>query len=160
MDLQISNKQDDEVGWEAYQLCQKAGAIIANAHSHTYSRSLTLTKIGDKSHNHGESGIPEVINLGQESTFVFVSGLGGFSQYSSRCDAFNSQTWWASTLSANYQMQNKVVVKNPCIDNAYNEMNFGALFISFKIDGNAKLARGIFKTIDNRVIDDFLIQRN
>ena len=37
-----SEVKPNETGWEVYESCKNGGAIIANAHAHSYARSKTL----------------------------------------------------------------------------------------------------------------------
>ena len=73
--MQVGNKRD-EAGWQAYEACRKAGAIIATAHEHSYARTKTLMHMEDRI---VDPVWPDRNNLlaAPGSTFAFVSGLGG-----------------------------------------------------------------------------------
>jgi hypothetical protein len=149
-DMQVGAKTD-EVGWAAYKICAKHGAPIITGHEHSYARSYTLTKIGDRASEHGWTGLPNLINLGEDSTVVVVSGLGGHSSRI-RTPDHASDTWWASIYADDYQMQNGLQTgTEPAIQ-------FGALFVDFNVDDDPLKARAYFKTVDDTVVDTFDLQ--
>lgn len=147
-DMQVGSKED-ETGWDVYQACQNGGAITATAHEHSYSRTLTLTKVGNRKAGHGATGLPDVMEVGPGKTFVFVSGLGGASkrEYDS---AHDRDAWWATYYTADRYLRNGVLVPTFTYD-------YGALFITFNVDGNPKKAKGEFKNIRGQTIDTFVI---
>lgn len=146
-DMQVGSKFD-EVGWSAYRECMDAGAIVATGHEHSYARTLTLTDVGNAAAGHGAVGAFHHVSLAPGQNFVFVSGLAGQGRR-----AFNtnhlSDTWWASYYSSTRWMMNGLVMNGLS--------NYGALFIEFHVDGDAKRARGYFKDISGRVADEFTI---
>ena len=79
------------------------------------------------------------------STFVFVSGLGGRSiRGQERClpaatPPYGCNGEWASIYTSD------------------QSATFGALFVEFNVDGDAKKARGYFKNIDGLIVDSFTI---
>jgi predicted phosphodiesterase len=165
-EMQVGNNSD-EVGWEAYQICQEHGAMIATGHDHSYARSRTLKNIGKSTVNHGAVGDPNFIELKKGQTFAFVSGLGGDSLYPFNCKLQKAKQWWSSVFTSNFQMSNGVVLHNECTDQGASKKNinpsafnctYGALFITFHIENNPLLAKGEFKTIHNDLIDEFTIQ--
>jgi len=138
--MQIGGKSD-EVGWEPYEECKKGGAIIATAHEHSYSRTRTLTNIQTQT---VDPLWPDALQLRTTpgSTFVFVSGLGGNSiRNQERCLPFTfpygCNGEWASIYSSDQNAK------------------FGALFITFHVDGDPRKARGYFKTVDGEIVDLF-----
>lgn len=119
----------NEMPWAAYESCLSAGAIIAQAHSHTYSRSKTLTSAIQQT---VAATCADAFSLcvAPGKTFFFDSSLGG--KNTRPLDPFVSRrAYWASTFTgAN-----------------------GALFIEFHVDGDPRKARGYFKTTDGRIVD-------
>jgi hypothetical protein len=146
-DMQVGSKTD-EVGWGAYKICAHHGAAIMTGHEHSYARSYTLSAIGDRAREHGWTGPPDVIELGPDRTVVVVSGLGGHSTRTRTLDHL-SDTWWASVYANDYQMQNAQPT------GTVPQIQFGALFIDFHVDGDPRKARAYFKTVDDQVVDQF-----
>ncbi len=144
-----TGRKTSEVGWGPYQACREGRAIIVNAHSHVYNRTKTLRRF----HQDGAAASaldpewpdPDVIRVGEGSTFLAVSGLGGFSS-SPQARCLNAVALggtecpeWASIYTASQNAQ------------------FGALFITFHVDGDPFRARGYFKNIDGETVDRFTI---
>ena len=73
--MQLGEK-GDRVGWKVYENCKNAGAIIATAHEHTYSRTKTLINIENQIVD-AQWSEPDKLKVEDGATFVFVSGLGG-----------------------------------------------------------------------------------
>ena len=147
-EMQVAGKKD-EIGWEPYEECRKGGAIIATGHSHTYSRTKTLTDTITQQ-VHQEWNQPNEIKISKEtenqkgSTFVFVSAIGGESiRAQERCKPitypYGCNNEWAKIYTSNQNAKP------------------GALFIIFHIDGDPTKAKGYFKNIDNEIIDEFII---
>lgn len=126
--MQVGGK-GDEAGWNVYEESRKAGAIIATAHEHSYSRTHLLQRMSYPTVASRDSTM--VLHRGR--TFVFVSGLGG---YEAR-PQYRSGNWWASIYTASQAALP------------------GALFATFHVDGDPRKARFQFKNIDNKVIDRF-----
>ena len=128
-EMQVGDK-GNEVGWNAYETCREKGAIIVTGHEHSYARSLLLSNMTlRKIANPAAS--PLTVTEG--TTFAIVSGLGGVS---AREQLLHSPHWakiYSATQSA----------------------NFGVLFGVFK----AKQAHFYMKTIDNKIIDDFIVNK-
>ena len=143
--LQLGGKVD-QAGWEIYDTCLNAGAIIATAHEHSYHRTKSLV-------NFHSEGFPQVnpnytdpnnLYVYPGSTFVFVSGLGGKSiRNQERClptvYPYGCGGEWAKVYTSNQQA------------------NYGALFIEFNFNGDPTKARGYFKNIDNVIVYSFEI---
>lgn len=114
--LQPGSKTGDKVGYEAYNLCRKYGAIIASYHEHSYSRTHEISK-----YSKGTGDLSDAMTVAPESlssngteirlvdnqndlvgsNFTFVSGLGGQSIRSeSRAEGqsrwLTSYPWWAA----------------------------------------------------------------
>lgn len=117
----------NEMGWQIYENCRAAGAIVAQGHSHTYSRSKTITADQAQTVDAACSD-PFSLCVGPGKHFFFDSSLGGVDQ---RTLQNTNQPYWASTYAA----------------------DFGALFIEFHVDGDPKKAKGYFKTVGDVVID-------
>jgi hypothetical protein len=130
--LMQTGKKPDEVGWRAYELARKAGAIIATGHEHAYSRTHLMS---DFEKQVIASTSRELV-LEEGKSFCFVSGLGGHSRRPVYKN-LDKNPWWASVYTEDQ--------KN----------NFGALFGVFNVDGQKNKARFYFKTIDDIVIDEF-----
>ena len=160
-DMQVGTKRD-EVGWDAYQICARHGAMIMTGHEHSYSRTRTLTQIGHRDQHHGVTGSYKSLQVGPERTFVVVSGLGGKSARPYNCRLHDQDTWWASIYSANYILNNgKTIEEKQCdsVAESLKEPRTGVLFIEFNYNGNAKLAKGRFVSSEGDVFDEFWINR-
>ena len=144
--MQVGGK-DDEMGWRVYETCKDLGAIIATAHEHSYHRTKTLTSIQNQIVDASCSG-PDNLCVGRGSpgrSFVFVSGLGGESiRDQQRClpatFPYGCKGEWAKIYTSN------------------QGATFGALFITFNIDGDPRKAQGYFKNINGEIIDTFVIR--
>lgn len=164
-EMQAGTKSD-EVGWDPYRLCQKYGAIIATGHEHSYARSRTLQDLGNSEKNHGATGDASNLKLDHGSTFVFVSGLGGHSLRPFDCSLHHSHNWWGSVFTNNFYMEKGVIKYSECDEDdralrtlrTKPDYDFGALFVSFHYQDDPRLAKAEFKTVDNTVIDEFLIR--
>ena len=143
--FQAGDKPSD-VGWTAFQHCQKDGAIVVMGHEHSYARTRTLTAIG--SGDHGATGMPELLEVGPGRTFSVVSGLGGKGIRAWEAKLHKSDTWWGTLYTSDYHRKNGVEMKKSAADQ-------GALFIRFNVDGDPSAAQGYFKTVDGDVIDEF-----
>ncbi len=120
--------KSDEMGWGIYENCRAEGAIVAQAHSHTYSRSKTVTNDTNQTVD-GTCNDPFAICVGPGKHFFFDSSLGGEDTRS--LDSVANKPYWASTYTG----------------------SFGALFITFNVGGDPKMAEGYFKTTADVVID-------
>ncbi len=138
--MQVGGKSDS-TGWEVYEECRIAGAIIATGHEHSYERTRTLSSIQNQII---DSAWPDANNVrvGEGSTVVFVSGLGGASiRNQDRCSPFpfpyGCNGEWASIYTSD------------------QNANYGALFCSFNVGGQANKAHCYFKDIDGNIPDQF-----
>ncbi|MGF1610257.1 MAG: metallophosphoesterase [Kiloniellales bacterium] len=128
--MQTGDKMD-EVGWQAYETCREAGAIVATAHEHVYSRSHLMERFETQSV--ASTGNTLVLEAGR--SFVFVSGLGGMSIR----DQKRGGPWWAAVYTSD------------------QGADFGALFCTFKANGEARRADCHFRDIRGRVPDRFTL---
>lgn len=149
-EMQVGSKSN-EVGWNAYQECQAAGAIVSTGHEHSYSRTLTLTNIGNSASGHGATGAFDVVNLGAQSNFVFVSGLAGVELRAFQT-SHSTDTWWASYYTSDRWYKNGVTQSGVG--------NYGALFVRFYVDGVQNKAYAYFKDLSGRIVDSFTIYAN
>jgi hypothetical protein len=131
--MQVGGKSD-ETGWGVYEEARKAGAIIATAHEHSYSRTHLLSNIVHQT----VASRSDTLALTRGKTFVFVSGLGG----QSIRDQERSGDWWASIYTST------------------QGANYGALFGTFNVDGVPNLATFYFKDIDGVIADRFTVISN
>lgn len=126
--MQVGRKPD-EVGWKPYAACREAGAIVATAHEHSYSR----THLMDSFETQRIASTSNTLVVEEGRSFVFVSGLGGHSSREQRRDG----PWWASVYARD------------------QDADFGALFCEFHVDGEPNRAGCYFKDIDGNVPDRF-----
>jgi hypothetical protein len=139
--MQVGGK-DDDTGWGVYEESRRGGAIIATAHSHTYSRSHLLSSM--TAQTVADSSDTLAIRIDDASTsmndegasFAFVSGLGGRSIR----DQEIGGPWWASIYTST------------------QNANYGALFGVFNVNGDPRLAHFYFKSIDSLIVDEFYVR--
>ncbi|XXX78682.1 DNRLRE domain-containing protein [Sorangium sp. So ce134] len=148
-DMQVGGKSN-EVGWSAYQACMNAGAIVATGHEHSYSRTLTLTDVGNAGTGHGKTGAFNLVELGPNRNFVFVSGLGGVGIRDYEAASHDDDTWWSSYYASNKWVKNGTLMSGTA--------DYGALFIRFNVNGDPKRATAYFKDVNGRLADEFTIQ--
>jgi hypothetical protein len=139
-DMQVGGK-GDETGWEVYEASRRGGAIIATAHEHSYSRTHLLSSMEQRV----VASTAEPLVLAADApatpadegrTFAFVSGLGG----SSIRDQERSGAWWASIYTSTQGADD------------------GALFATFHVDGDPRLADFYFKDVSGVVADEFRVR--
>jgi predicted phosphodiesterase len=138
--MQVGGKSD-QMGWEVYSNCLNLGAIIATGHEHSYSRTRTLIN-AEQQLVDAECPLPDALCVEPGKTFVFVSGLGGLSiRDQERClpaiFPYGCNEEWAAVYTGTQAAK------------------YGALFITFHVDGNPAKAQGYFKNVDGEVIDEF-----
>lgn len=126
--MQTGDKTD-EAGWQVYEACKDAGAMIVTGHEHAYSRTHLLSNIMKQVVIDTDNDYE--IKPGQ--SIVVVSGLGGHSIREQKL--FNP--WWAKVYS---QTQGAVS---------------GALFCDYNT--LPKQAKCYFKNINNEIIDTFTL---
>lgn len=88
--MQLGGK-GDAVGWEPYDECRKAGAIVATGHEHSYSR----THLMDSFENLSIASTSDVLHVEEGRSFAFVSGLAGHS-IRGQDERLASRPWWAA----------------------------------------------------------------
>lgn len=126
--MQVGAKEDD-VGWQAYEVCREGGAIVATAHEHSYSRTHLMDEFARQS----VASTSDTLVIEQGKSFAFVSGLGGHSIRDQKRDG----PWWAAIYTSD------------------QGANFGALFCTFFANGEPERARCHFKDIEGNVPDRF-----
>ncbi|MCB0167198.1 MAG: metallophosphoesterase [Anaerolineae bacterium] len=145
--MQVGSKPD-EVGWDAYEACREGGAIIATGHEHSYERTRTLSQIETQTVDPACEDDPATLDpdvcVSAGRTFVFVSGIAGFgTRNQARClpttYPYGCAGEWAKIYTSDQSAQ------------------YGALFITFHVDGDPRKAQGYFKNIDGEIIDSFTI---
>jgi hypothetical protein len=137
--MQVGGKSD-ETGWGVYEESRRGGAIVVNAHEHSYSRTHLLADVDQQLVASTEG--PLALAADDPATpedegraFVAVSGLGGHSIR----DQEIGGPWWASVYTSN------------------QGASFGALFGVFNYQGDPNLARFYFKDVNGAVVDDFFV---
>ena len=143
--MQMGDKLD-EVGWTPYEICREHGAIIASGHDHTYARTKTLTSMSTQQVE-PTCDSPDRECVGAGKTFAVVAGTGGHSiRKQLRClpttYPYGCNHEWAKIYTED------------------QGATFGALFLTFNVDGDPYKARGYFKTVKNEIADSFEIQRD
>ena len=126
-----TGRKGNAVGWQPYEICRKAGAIIATAHEHAYSRTYLMDNFETQSVVSTDNTL--VISSGR--SFAFVSGLGGASVRSQK----HGGPWWAAVYTSD------------------QNADFGALFCTFNSHGNPRRADCHFQDIQGRIPDRFSI---
>lgn len=122
--MQVFEK-DSQVGWDVYDACLDAGAMVVMGHAHTYSRTHLLSDYETQ----------QVVNRSNEmllepgKSFAVVSGLGGHDIK----PQVNYGDWFASAYTAT------------------QGATHGALFCSM----GAEEADCYFKSVDGSVPDSF-----
>ena len=141
MHLMQPEAKTDETGWGVYEQSRRAGAIIATAHAHDYSRTHLLSsmqnqEIASTSSTLAITADDPATPQDEGRSFAFVSGLGGKSIRAQEV----SGPWFASIYTSTQGAQ------------------YGALFGIFNYLGDPTLARFYFKNIDGVVIDAFQVR--
>ena len=138
--MQLGDK-NNATGWGPYEACRKGGAIIATAHNHIYARTKTLISMLNQTVDPAWSE-PDKLRVASGASFVFISGLGGQgTKPQVRClpgtYPYGCKREWAKIYTS---VQGAV---------------YGALFITFNVDGNPRKARGEFINMIGQTIDTF-----
>lgn len=121
--------KSDEMGWAIYENCREAGAIVAQGHSHTYSRSKTITADQQQTVD-PTCGDPFDVCVAPGKHFFFDASLGGVETRTAD-STWAAKSWWGATYDADY----------------------GALFIEFNVDNDPKKAHAYFKTVGGTIVD-------
>ncbi|MCA9691422.1 MAG: metallophosphoesterase [Nannocystaceae bacterium] len=146
-DMQAGGK-GDEVGWGAYKACQDGGAIVATGHEHSYSRTQSLTDLGNVAGGHGATGEHESLMIRPGETFVFVSGMGGTGIRDYHADEHDDDTWWSTIYTEDHYRKHGQLISDFSAE-------VGVTFIDFYVDGDPYKARGYFKNVDGLIIDEW-----
>ena len=125
MEALQTGAKSNSTGWAVYDACLNAGAMVALAHEHAYSRTHLLSDFENQTIVHKNKDM--TLQPGQ--SFAFVSGLGGWQVR----PQLRGGDWWASIYTAT------------------QGATHGALFCSFE-DTTADC---YFKAIDGAVPDQF-----
>ncbi|MBI1294517.1 hypothetical protein GC175_06125, partial [bacterium] len=163
-DTQPGNKINERL-WAEYQTCQDNGAMITSGHEHSYARTLTFNEPVHADGQHTTFGNAETMWVEAGSpgkNFVVVSGLGGHSKRAYRADMHDDDSWWATLYTADRYCRNNCTnpvtgVQDRSADIAGYNYTYGALFVTYYVDGDPYKARAYFKTIDGNIIDSFEI---
>ena len=133
--MQIGGKED-ETGYDVYDTCRAYGAIVATAHFHSYSRTYTMTNFATQVVANRTEG---AVTLAPGQSFAVVSAVGGKDVNDWDKDLAENP-WWAA-VGAND-----------------NDLDDGALFCTFKINGDPTRAQCYFESRrDGGVFDNFTI---
>jgi hypothetical protein len=147
-ELQMCSK-NDEAGYAAYESCRKAGAMVNNAHEHSYARSHTMNDLSSSEALYGGvDNFENDVTLGFGKNFVFVQGLAG-SSIRNECSGFGSRPWWASWAAGN---GNKGSFGNPNQGSSY-----GYMACTFKPGGVANRADCFFEDVNGNRFDEYSI---
>lgn len=126
--MQVGMKSDS-TGWGVYEACREAGAIVATAHEHSYSRTYLMSSF----ENQIIASYSSTLELEDGRSFAFVSGLGG----SSIRNQNQNWPWMASVYTSD------------------QNATFGALFCKFFDNDNPRHASCYFKDINGTIQDQF-----
>ncbi len=127
-EMQLGRKRD-AVGWGPYRACREAGAIIVTGHEHSYSR----THLMDNFETQSVASTSGTLMIEEGKSFVVVTGTGGQDVR----PQFREGDWWASIYTST---QGALP---------------GALFCTFRADGEPNRADCYFKNIAGEIIDQF-----
>ena len=148
--VQIGGKGDEHT-YAAYDEIRKAGGIIATAHEHSYERTWILNSFSGCSPYTDTTSSCTVIDNTDPLTiwneaggrtgqsFAFVSGAGGAgNRNQQRCTGSTSNIY-GYPYGCNGEWASAMTTDDPTQD-------YGAFFIEFNVDGDARKARAYFKT--------------
>lgn len=131
--MQVGGK-GDETGWAVYEACREAGAMVATGHEHSYSRTYLMSSFEDQVIAHQSS----TLEMQPGTSFAFVSGLGGKSIRNQDQD----WSWMAAVYTSD------------------QDADYGALFCTFNLSGQADHASCYFKDIAGKIADQFELTSN
>jgi len=164
-DFQAGGK-GNSVALQTYRNCLDYGAIIATGHEHSYSRTCTLTDPGtwSASNRYGaQCSNPALMQVGPNSSFIFVSAMGGAGIRDYHASEHDDDGWWSTIYTSNRYCKNTCTKsdlsgQDKSRDISSYSYKWGALFITFN-DGNPNRATGYFKNINGTIIDEFVITK-
>ena len=138
-----TGEKGDSMGWDVYEECRRQGAIIMTAHEHSYARTKTLTSFMNQIVDSVWNGVDQV-RVEPGKSFLVQNGLGGATiRTQGRCNPitapYGCKGEWAKMYTSN------------------QGATHGALFVTFNIDGDPSKAKGYFKNVDGRIVDEFTI---
>lgn len=151
--MQVGSK-GDEMGWDVYENCRLGGAVVTTGHEHSYERTFSLSSMRSQTVDkrcHPETSLTARDRakacIGPGRTVAIVSGLAGVGvRNQDRCAPFTypygCKNEWAMAYTSD------------------QGATYGALFITFNVDGNPKKATGVFKTTAGKVIDTFTLWKD
>jgi hypothetical protein len=153
--MQVGAK-GDEMGWAVYEACRKKGAIIITGHEHSYHRTKSMTNTQtqtiDSTCSGGSNLCVGAAIAGNERTFVAVVGTGGTGLRTlERCKPASGTAPYPSLNTSDPSCPIWASIDTATRSGA----TFGALFVTFNVDGNPKKARGYFKNIAGATVDTF-----
>ncbi|KAI8814900.1 hypothetical protein BJ742DRAFT_194312 [Cladochytrium replicatum] len=134
-------KKEDETGYGTYEQCREAGAIVATAHEHTYSRTYAMSSFATQTVDPTQPRDKSSLTIRPGTSFAFVSGLGGDSVRKWN-PMMRFKPWWAAVAAKD------------------NSARAGALMCTFNYGGDATKAHCYMKDISGRVYDDFIVTRD
>lgn len=153
-DLQLGGKGNG-TGYAVHQLCQAEGAMIVNGHEHSYARTLALSDVGNSSAGHGALGDWDRIELMRGRTYVTVNGAGGVGLRDYEAAGHDDDTWWSSGYASNVTIDDGVRTTEANIGDAA-----GVVILEFGVDGDPRKARGQFRTVGGRLVDEWVITQD
>jgi hypothetical protein len=138
--LQVGGK-GNQMGFGVYEACRQMGALVMTAHEHSYHRTRTLASTLEQKVD-ATCPEPGQLCVRPGAVPVFVSGLGGRSiRDQERClptsFPYGCKREWAFVYTTS------------------QAAHYGALFITFHVDGDPRKARGYFKNVEGVTVDRF-----
>ncbi len=126
--MQVGGKED-EVGWDAYEICRSQGAMVVTGHEHSYSRTHLLSNFEKQTVASRETNV--VLEPGK--SFAIVTGLGGQSIREQKLEG----KYWAKVYTSTQNAKN------------------GVLFCTFNTGNNPRLAGCVFRNVKGEIVDSF-----
>jgi hypothetical protein len=120
--MQIGTKED-ETGYDVYDTCRAYGAIVATAHFHSYSRTHTMSSFAAQR----VASYNSTVTVAPGLSFAVVSAVGGKDVNDWDPDLAENP-WWAAVGAQD------------------NDLDDGALFCTFKINGDPTRAECYFES--------------
>lgn len=147
--LQVGGKSD-EMGYTVFETCRNQGAVIINGHEHTYHRTKTLSSFTNQTIASNCTSSTSLC-VGPTRSWLAVVGTGGI--------GLRDQVRCAPTASTPpYPSLNTSDASCPIWASIYTNnqgAQYGALFVTFNVDGNPRKGNVYFKNVSGQVIDSF-----